>query len=143
MWRRLKIWNFLGKILFLNIFLLRKWVSKIFKATFFGFNLLNIYAWIEIILMLWSVVGPELVTSARTVILELQLFLVWPDTLADFTTDWLSGQSELTQVFIGAVACLMWPLSSSLVTNLLTSPESDELKWNRFKHTDNEMIQVI
>ena len=40
MWRRLKIWNFLGKILFLNIFLLRKWVSKIFKATCFGKNLL-------------------------------------------------------------------------------------------------------
>ena len=40
MWRRLKIWNFLGKILFFNIFLLRKWVSKIFKATFFGKNLL-------------------------------------------------------------------------------------------------------
>ena len=40
MWRRLKIWNFLGKILFFNIFLLRKWVSKIFKATCFGKNLL-------------------------------------------------------------------------------------------------------
>ena len=41
MWRRFKIkWKFLGYILFFNIFPLRKWVSKIFKATFFGKNLL-------------------------------------------------------------------------------------------------------
>ena len=44
MLRRLKIWNFFGKILFLNIFLLRKLVSKIFKATFFGKNLLNVHS---------------------------------------------------------------------------------------------------
>ena len=37
--KKIKIWNFLGKILFFNIFLIRKWVSKIFKATFFGKNI--------------------------------------------------------------------------------------------------------
>ena len=37
--KKIKIWIFLGKILFFNIFLIRKWVSKIFKATFFGKNI--------------------------------------------------------------------------------------------------------